>query len=164
MCVCVCVCVRACVCVCVCTCVCVCVCVHVCVCPAAAGSLGSRRERRHLCGCQQQVQTDGFWLRQVCDAVLLPVYIFTIQCPVCLLACVCPLWESVRLCLQKLPRVCLSGLGLGLCNLPGWQDLLSGRLPILILMLQSFNFFSFLQVLVPFVLQFLMWLKSMLYF
>lgn len=37
----------------------------VCVCPAAAGRLGRRCHRRHLCGRQQQVQTDGLWLRQV---------------------------------------------------------------------------------------------------
>lgn len=42
---------------------------------------------------------------------------------------VCPLWESVSLCLQRLPSVCLSETPHGLCNLPAWQELLFLAVP-----------------------------------
>lgn len=53
--------------------------VCMCVCPAAAGCLGSRRDWWHLCGCQQQVQTDGLWLCQVRICNYPSVCIFAVQ-------------------------------------------------------------------------------------
>lgn len=99
----------------------------VCVCPAAAGRLGSRCDWWHLRGRQQQIQTDGFRLCQVRVCVSPPRYLWLyfyntvlgrdVGC-VCLHSCVigiyccpcgvCPVWECVSLCLQRLPSVCLS--------------------------------------------------------
>lgn len=105
-----------------------------CVCPAVAGCLGSGCDWWHLCGCQQQVQADGLWLRQVhvsanvslsrrlptsftgqCWKAILGVFVECVcvcvvqrgccQCGVC----VCPVWESVSLCLLRLSSVYSSG-------------------------------------------------------
>lgn len=91
-----------------------------CVCPAAAGRLGSRRDWWHLCGCQQQVQTDGFRLCQVrvCVSLTLSVCIFTIQC-----------WEEnsgVFVCILVLQRlivvhvVCVQCENLSVCVCQGY--------------------------------------------
>ena len=109
----------------------------VCVSPAAAGRLGGRCHWWHLCGCQQQVQTDGLWLCQVCvcpifslclrKTVLRSKRLFACVCVTesdCCPCGVCPLWESVSLCLQRLPHVCLSETPHGSYNLPAWQEFL----------------------------------------
>lgn len=119
---------------------------------AAAGSLGCRRVRRHLCGCQQQVQTDGFWLRQVCVHLSLSLCVFTSQCRLWLLAFVC-CSELVVLvvcvhCENVLVYVCRSHLVcacqdllLGLWSLPGWQEFLSSLLPTCSSFFNSFSLF-----------------------
>lgn len=84
---------------------------------AAAGCLGGRCDWRYLRGCQQQIQADGLWLRQVstfsCDAKetwpCVCIDVFQSLCVQC---------ENLPVLFAKTCLVCAC------VNPPGWQEFL----------------------------------------